>query len=183
MINYLILLPSAFLMNTSNNKSRVIEHGWRNVLRTTFGLSPMPSNPDCNHRAKMNENKTSRKLRKRRNSVHQSKEGQVHSQIISHNLGKSLPTGSTSALVVTAAEEVSDCKGQKQKKPLEIMMNPEKLERAYQMHRSKISLIGNGDKKVLECKANQVKKIRLSENGKILVSDIEEESEFLFGCK
>ena len=181
MINYLILLPCAFLMNTSNNKSRVIEHGWRNVLRTTFGLSPTPSNPDCNHRAQMNENKTSSRLRKRRNAVHQDKEGQVQSQIISHKLGKSLPTGSTSALVVTTAEEVSDCKGQKQKKPLEIMMSPEKLERAYQMHRPKISLIGNGDKKVLECKANRVKKIRFSENGKILPSDLEEESEFLFG--
>ena len=148
MINYLILLPSAFLMNTSNNKSRVIEHGWRNVLRTTFGLSPMPSNPDCNHRAQMNENKTSSRLRKMRNAVHQDKKGQVHSQIMSHNLVKSLPTGVTSALVATAAEEASDCKEQKQKTPLEIMMNPEKLERAYQMNRPKISLIGTGDKTV-----------------------------------
>ena len=183
MINYLILLPCAFLMNTSNNKSRVIEHGWRNVLRTTFGLSPMPSNPDCNHRAQMNENKTSSRLRKRRNAVYQDRKGQVHSQMISHDVGKSLPTGSTSTLVVTAAEEVSDCKGQKQKKPLEIMMNPEKLERAHQMHRPKFGLIGNGDKNVLECKANRVKKIRFSEKGQIIFSDLEDESEFLFGCK
>ena len=183
MINYLILLPCAFLMNTSNNKSRVIEHGWRNVLRTTFGLSPIPSNPDCNHRAQMNENKTSSRLRKRRNAVHQDKKGQIHSQIISHDLGKSLPTGSTSTLVVTAAGEVLDCKGQKQKKPLEIMMNPEQLERVYQMNRPKISLIGNGDKNVLEFKANRVKKIRFSEKGQIIFSDLEDESEFLFGCK
>ena len=166
MINYLILLPSAFLMNTSNNKSRVIEHGWRNVLRTTFGLSPMPSNSDCNHRAQMNENKTSSRLRKRRNAVYQDKKWQVHSQMISHDLGKTLSTGSSSTLVVTTAEIVSACKGQKQKKPLEIMVNPEKLERAYQMHPPKIGLIGNEDKNALECKANQVKKIRLSENGK-----------------
>ena len=173
MINYLILLPCAFLMNTSNNKSRVIEHGWRNVLRTTFGLSPIPSNPDCNHRDQMNENNPSSRLRKRRNAVYQDRKGQVHSQMISHDVGKSLPTGSTSTLIVTAAEEVSDCKGQKQKKPLEIMMNPEKLERAHQMHRPKIGLIGNGDKNVLECKANRVKKIGLSENDKILFSDLE----------
>ena len=183
MINYLILLPCAFLMNTSNNKSRVIEHGWRNVLRTTFGISPMPSNPDHNHRAQMNENKTSKRLRKRRNAVHQEKKGQVHSQIMSHNLVKSLSTGVTSALVVTAAEEASDCKEQNQKKPLEIMMSPEKLERAYQMRPPKIGLIGNEDKNVLECKASRAKKIRFSENGQILPSDLEEESEFLFGCK
>ena len=63
------------------------------------------------------------------------------------------------------------------------MMNPEQLERVYQMNRPKISLIGNGDKNVLEFKANRVKKIRFSENGKILFSDLEQQSERLFGCK
>ena len=138
MISYLILLPCAFLMNTSHNKRRVIEHGWKNVLRNTFGLSVTPSNQDCNLRAKINENKTSNGLQK----------SQVYSQMISHDMDKSLPTGSTSTLVVDAAKEASDCKGQKQKKPLEIIMNPEKLERAYQMDRPKLSLIGNGDNSV-----------------------------------
>ena len=44
MILYLILLPRAFLMNTSHNKNRVIEHGWKNILRNTLGLSPKSSN-------------------------------------------------------------------------------------------------------------------------------------------
>ena len=103
--------------------------------------------------------------------------------MISHDLGQSLHTGSTSTLVVAAAEEASDCKGQNEKKPLEIIMKPEKLERAYQSHRPKINLIANVDNSVLECKVNQATKRNCSENGKILVSDLEQESEFLFSCK
>ena len=29
---YMLILPYAFLMNTSHNKNRVIEHGWKNVF-------------------------------------------------------------------------------------------------------------------------------------------------------
>ena len=32
-IPYMIVLPYAFLMNTSHNKNRIVEHGWINVLR------------------------------------------------------------------------------------------------------------------------------------------------------
>ena len=183
MITYLILLPCAFLMNTSHNKRRVVEHGWRNVLRNTFGLSSMPSNPDCNQGAKIIENKTSSSFQKRRNAVYPYDRGQVRSQKISHNLGKTLPTGSTSTLAVAAAEQATDYKGQKQKKLREIIMHPEKLEGAYQMHRPKINLSVNEDNNVLECKANRVTKRRCSEKDKILPSDIEQESEFLFSCK
>ena len=183
MVTYLILLPCAFLMNTSHNKRRVIEHGWKNVLRNTFGLSPMPSNPNCNQPKKISVKKTSNKSKQKRSTVYAYKRGKVHPQIISHNLGQSLPTGSNSTLVVTAVGEASQYKGQKRKKPQEIMMKPEKLERTYQIHRPKMSLIGNGDNSVVECKANQATKRNCSENGKILVFDLEQESEILFGCK
>ena len=183
MITYLILLPSAFLMNTSHNKRRVIEHGWKNVLRNTFGLLPTPSNPDCNQPNKISGNKTSSISKQKRSSVHPYKRGQVHSEMISHDLGQSLPTCSTSTLAVAAAEEASECKGKNEKKSLEIIMKPEKLERAYQSHRPKINLIANVDNSVLECKVNQATKRNCSENGKIIVSDLEQESEFLFGCK
>ena len=33
MILYLIILPYAFLMNTSHNKNQIIEHGWINVVK------------------------------------------------------------------------------------------------------------------------------------------------------
>ena len=183
MITYLILLPCAFLMNTSHNKRRVIEHGWKNVLRNTFGLSPTPSNPDCNQPKQISGNKTSSRSKQKRNAVYPYKRRKVHSQMISHDLGQSLHTGSTSTLVIAAAEEASDCKGQNEKKPLEIIMKPEKLERAYQSHRPKINLIANVDNSVLECKVNQATKRNCSENGKMLVSDLEQESEFLFSCK
>ena len=110
MITYLILLPSAFLMNTSNNKGRVIEHGWRNVLRNTFGLSPIPSNPEGNLGTKMSENKSSSRLRKGRNAVYPYKRGKVHSQILSHEQGTSLPTGLTSTLVVAYARKIQTSK-------------------------------------------------------------------------
>ena len=84
MITYLILLPSAFLMNTSHNKLRVIEHGWRNVLRNTFGLSLILSDKDCNQRNKIDENKTSNRLKNKRNTVYPDKRGQVHSRMTSH---------------------------------------------------------------------------------------------------
>ena len=125
MITYLILLPCAFLMNTSHNKRRVIEHGWENVLRNTFGLSTTPSNPDCNQPKIISVKKTSSNTKQKRSAVYQYKRGQVHPQMLSHDLGQSLPTGSTSTLVVADVEEASDCKGQKQKKPLDIMMKPE----------------------------------------------------------
>jgi hypothetical protein len=38
-IVYDILLPHAFLMNTSENKNRVIEFGWKNVLKNILGIS------------------------------------------------------------------------------------------------------------------------------------------------
>ena len=36
-ILYLILLPYFFLMNTSHNKERVIEYGWKNVIWNFIG--------------------------------------------------------------------------------------------------------------------------------------------------
>ena len=41
MINKFFIMPYAFLMNTSHNKDRILEHGWKNVLRNMIkcGLS------------------------------------------------------------------------------------------------------------------------------------------------
>ena len=43
---YFILMPYAFLMNTSRNKNRIIEHGWKNVFRNMIGITIHPSS--CN---------------------------------------------------------------------------------------------------------------------------------------
>ena len=37
MLVYHIILPYAFLMNTSHNKDRIIENGWKNVIKNIFG--------------------------------------------------------------------------------------------------------------------------------------------------
>ena len=34
---YMIILPYAFLMNTSHNKNRIIEHGWVNIFKNIIG--------------------------------------------------------------------------------------------------------------------------------------------------
>ena len=36
---YMVVLPYAFLMNTSHNKNRIVEHGWKNVFKNMLGRS------------------------------------------------------------------------------------------------------------------------------------------------
>ena len=49
---YMIILPYAFLMNTSDNKNRVIEHGWKNIVMNIIGranhssVAPLSNNLD-----------------------------------------------------------------------------------------------------------------------------------------
>ena len=38
-----IVLPHAFLMNTSHNKQRIIESGWANIFKNVFKLSATPN--------------------------------------------------------------------------------------------------------------------------------------------
>ena len=60
---YMIILPYAFLMNTSDNKNRVIEHGWKNVVMNIIGRS--------NHSsvAPLNENQNNLAISKNLNLV------------------------------------------------------------------------------------------------------------------
>ena len=39
LILYMIVLPYAFLMNTSHNKDRIMEHGWKHVFQNLLGNS------------------------------------------------------------------------------------------------------------------------------------------------
>ena len=57
---YMVILPYAFLMNTSHNKDRIIADGWRNVFRNLLGrynhtnvTNVLPLNQDCNTHQKM----------------------------------------------------------------------------------------------------------------------------------
>ena len=47
-ILYSILLPRALLMNTSANKTRILESGWTNVLKNIFGKSSASSENHAN---------------------------------------------------------------------------------------------------------------------------------------
>ena len=54
---YMVILPYAFLMNTSHNKDRIIADGWRNVFRNLLGrynhdTNSLPLNQDCNTQQK-----------------------------------------------------------------------------------------------------------------------------------
>ena len=45
---YDILLPYAFLMNTSHNKNRIVELGWKNVFMNLFRSSSNSANQEEN---------------------------------------------------------------------------------------------------------------------------------------
>ena len=56
---YMVILPYAFLMNTSHNKDRIVADGWRNVFRNLLGrynhtddTISLPLNQDCNTQQK-----------------------------------------------------------------------------------------------------------------------------------
>ena len=46
MINKFFIMPYAFLMNTSHNKERILEHGWKNVLRNMIKCGSSRSSVD-----------------------------------------------------------------------------------------------------------------------------------------
>ena len=48
MLLYFVILPYTFLMNTRYNKNRVVEEGWKNVLRNVIGCKNIAQSID-NH--------------------------------------------------------------------------------------------------------------------------------------
>ena len=181
MLIYMILLPRAFLMNTSHNKRRIIERGWKNCLRNTLGLSPTPSDPAFNPGNKVARDKMKSTFKKGRGVVHRGERGIVDSQTRHHNPNKLFHTGTASKLERT----VSDAKDKKQKKPPEIMITPKSLELSDgQMYPPKIGSISDeGNNSVLRCTANPLTTSGCLGKHQILLSDLEQESEVLFGCK
>ena len=64
---YFIVLPYVFLMNTSENKARIIEDGWFNVIKNvvTIGYSsPRPSEVKTNQNVKQKRPKNKTHCRK-----------------------------------------------------------------------------------------------------------------------
>ena len=61
MMLYMIVLPYAFLMNTSHNKNRIIEHGWKNIVRNIFVKPNIDISLDTVHSA--DEDNTQSKIK------------------------------------------------------------------------------------------------------------------------
>ena len=187
-IMYLILLPRVFLMNTSYNKSRIIEHGWRNILKNTFGLSATPSYSGCDRRRGSSETKNSRTLSQRQATIHPYKKDPVYPKISSPNTRNIVPTGSTSMFREDATKNISDVKQQPEKMRLDL--NPGTLEKTHQIDRSIVNSLAKETGRIKEGKngldsvdAKLTKKSCLKRNEKLLLIDLEQESELLFGFK
>ena len=181
MILYLILLPRAFLMNTSHNKKRVIEHGWKNILRNTLGLSPKSSNANSNQEEERVENKTCS-----RSSIMRAKRHRMSSKIESSATDKPSLIASTSILKKAIIEDFSECKNLQNQTRVEIMMNPATLERPDQTHNAIVTSISKEMESIekcqgkMDCTAKRSTKIRRLKNNKLVITDLELEIENVF---
>ena len=170
MILYLILLPRAFLMNTSHNKSRIIEHGWENILRNTLGLSPKSSSPNSNQEGERVENKT-----------------RMSSQITSCAPDNLFPAGSTSILKKSNNEDFLKCKNLQNQKRVKIMMSSPTLERPDQIQKTMVSSISKEMESAerchgkMDCRINRSTKISRLKKDELFMTDLELESENVFG--
>ena len=54
---YFILLPRAFLMNTSHNKNRIVEYGWKNVFMNFLGIANKQSKATLENQSNTASNK------------------------------------------------------------------------------------------------------------------------------
>ena len=169
MILYLILLPRAFLMNTSHNKSRIIEHGWENILRNTLGLSPKSSSPNSNQEGERVENKT-----------------RMSSQITSFAMDNSSPTGTTSILKKSNNEEFSKCKNLQNQKRVQIRMSSPTLERPDQIQKTMVRSISKEMESIercqgkMDCRTNRSTKMSRLKKDELFMTDLELESENVF---
>ena len=176
-------------MNTSYNKSRIIEHGWKNVLKNTFGLSSSLPNPDRSKENKMNENPTFRRVHKRRIPVYHHKRSRIHPPTTSLSRDKHSSSGCKSTLKVSTTKKDLNCEMEQKTKCREIMMRPENLKRPRQFDRAlrnSIAIETGGimeGENVLGSREKKIRKINCSKNGDLSITDLEQECDILFSCK
>ena len=181
----MILLPRAYLMNTSYNKGRIIEHGWKNVLKNTLGLSPgMPNRDGCEEN-RISASQAINRVPKRQLPLIQNERYRIHPQTTSRHV----KSGCTSVLKVTNTKKHLDCKMEPQNKRREVIVIPEKLKGSRKVDRASKGLISietggimKGDN-VLGCTENEIRKISCSKNGDLSIINLEQEGELLFSCK
>ena len=88
-INYFILLPYVFLMNTSHNKTRIIEYGWKNLLKNTMGKSN--NNLETNHDNQVNTCSKSQTSNKKTNIKNNCAKNQLHADTNYRSTAKRKP--------------------------------------------------------------------------------------------
>ena len=188
-IMYLIVLPRAYLMNTSHNKRRIIEHGWKNILKNTFGLSPDLQNPNRGKENRMIENQSSDRARKRRVTRNQYKKRRIDRQMTSRDVNKPSSAVCRSKVKIVITEDFLDGKMEENKKRCEILMRPDKLKQSLQIERSSKNLLSIETgafmerQNILGCTVKKIRKRSCSKNGALSISDLEQECETLFSCK
>ena len=97
MIFYCILSPYVFLTNTSDNKYRIVEYGWKNVIRNLFRNI---SAPDKRVQLSMNNSRYESNKSIKSNSVLDSQMSNSSSQMIKklHNETENTPSSSSLAV-------------------------------------------------------------------------------------
>ena len=167
-ICYSILLPYAFIMNTSHNKNRVIECGWRNVLRNLVGMRQRPS--ENNEIGAMNGNQNTDRPIKNNEAETQSKCSKVYT--ISKYVRTS-ETNSKGASVSTKTQTIK--RTDKLEKKVNFQTSP-KWATKEKPRSSKAKEIKNENQKY-QRKAVVPHEVKQTE---IVFIDLEQESDFLF---
>lgn len=134
---YMVILPYAFLMNTSHNKDRIVADGWRNVFRNLLGrynhanvIISLPPNQDC-------------RTQQRTNAVSRSKENDKNNPIFvtgsSDESTNPVIKINSSTITEPSYEEPSTSKNIKRLKkgPLDyLQLNAEGLQHSYSTYSS-----------------------------------------------
>jgi hypothetical protein len=85
MISYFIILPYVFLMNTSHNKNRIVELGWKNVLMNVIGRPDNSVEPNEEMGNDKHESQASKLKKKRKSSMPPTDNNKTYISVISSN--------------------------------------------------------------------------------------------------
>ena len=85
MISYQIILPYVFLMNTSHNKNRIVELGWKNVLMNIIGRPDNSVEPNEEMGNDKHESQASKLKKKRKSSMPPTVNNKTYISVISSN--------------------------------------------------------------------------------------------------
>jgi hypothetical protein len=185
-IFYLILLPHVFIMNTSQNKKRIIEYGWKNVFLNLVGwqntsqesIDNIAKDASCNQNINNKEENFIPNIHS--NKIFTTNESR---NMITSNNAKNISTINTKQTAIDLGDMEQD-----EESPKEAVMNVIDIEEEeYQneiLQKLRSSMVQNiADKeKFIEHLNKLVVFQKCSKQGKI-VTELELESEILFNVR